>query len=251
MHTWCGDRHRDSQTIGFVPTMGALHDGHLSLVRRAKSQCDVCVVSIFVNPTQFAPNEDLSRYPRPLERDLELIAGEGADAVFLPTSAVMYPPGFGSYVMPPPVGLPLEGQSRPEHFRGVTTVVLKLLQIIPADAAFFGQKDYQQLRVIQDMVRDLNVPTEIVSCPIVRDEDGLAMSSRNRYLSDEQRIIALSLSRALDRAAGCIACGETDIAKIEQLMKNELSGCDSIDYAVVVDTKTLLPLKILCALPSR
>lgn len=225
--------------------MGALHDGHLSLLRNAKARCDVCVVSIFVNPTQFAANEDLSRYPRPLERDLQVIASEGANAAFLPTNAIMYPAGFGSFVMPPPVGLPLEGQSRPEHFRGVTTVVLKLLQIIPADAAFFGQKDYQQLRVIQDMVRDLNVTTEIVPCPIVRDEDGLAMSSRNRYLSDEQRIVALSLSRALDDAADMVASGESDVAKIEQSMMDELSGCDSVDYAVVVNTETLEAMKIL------
>ncbi len=245
MRAWCRDRQRGSQTIGFVPTMGALHAGHLSLVRQAKSQCDVCVVSIFVNPTQFSANEDLSRYPRPLERDLELISGEGADAVFLPTDSIMYPRGLGCFVMPPPVALPLEGQSRPEHFRGVTTVVMKLLQIVPADAAFFGQKDYQQLRVIEDMVRDLNVPTEIVPCSIVRDEDGLALSSRNRYLSDQQRQIALTLSRALDHAASMVAAGESEIAIIEQTMMDALSDCDSVDYVVVVDTESLQPMNTL------
>ncbi len=243
MRTWCRERHAESQSIGFVPTMGALHEGHLSLARQAKSQCDVCVVSIFVNPTQFAPNEDLSRYPRPLQHDLELLAGEGVDAVFLPTNASMYPAGFGSFVMPSPVGLSLEGQSRPDHFRGVTTVVMKLLQIVPASAAFFGQKDFQQLRVIQDMVRDLNVPTEIVPCPIVRDEDGLAMSSRNRYLSDEQRVTALAIPRALSRAAAAVAAGEINTAAIEQIMLESLSDCDSVDYAVVADSESLQPMR--------
>lgn len=245
MRAWCHERQADAQTIGFVPTMGALHEGHLSLVREAKSRCDVCVVSIFVNPAQFAVNEDLSRYPRPLQRDLEMIAGVGADAVFLPTDTIMYPAGFGSYVLPPPVALPLEGQSRPEHFRGVTTVVLKLLQIIPATAAFFGQKDYQQLRVIEDMVRDLDVPTEIVTCPIIRDADGLALSSRNRYLSDEQRASALSLSHALDRASEMIARGERGVAVVEQTMMETLSDCDSVDYAVVVHADTLKPMTTL------
>lgn len=245
MRAWCREQHANIKTIGFVPTMGALHEGHLSLVRQAKSQCDVCVVSVFVNPTQFSANEDLSRYPRPLERDLEMIASVGVDAVFLPTATIMYPAGFGSYVLPPPVAMPLEGQSRPDHFRGVTTVVMKLLQIIPADAAFFGQKDYQQLRVIEDMARDLNVPTEIVACAIVRDADGLALSSRNRYLSDEQRVRALSLSRALDRAATMIAAGERGVGVIEEAMVDSLSDCDSVDYAVVVHAETLQPITTL------
>lgn len=245
MRAWCREQHANVKTIGFVPTMGALHEGHLSLVRQAKSQCDVCVVSIFVNPTQFSANEDLSRYPRPLEDDLEMISRVGADAVFLPTDAIIYPPGFGSYVLPPPVAIPLEGLSRPEHFRGVTTVVLKLLQIIPADAAFFGQKDYQQLRVIQDMTRDLNVPSEIVACAIVRDADGLALSSRNRYLSNDQRVNALSLSHALNRATKMIAAGERGVAVIEEAMMDSLSVCDVVDYAVVVDAKTLQPMTAL------
>jgi pantoate--beta-alanine ligase len=219
--------------------MGALHEGHLSLVRRAKSQCDVCVTTIFVNPTQFAANEDLSKYPRPLDRDLEMLAASGVDAVFLPTDALMYPQGFSTYILPPAVGLTLEGQSRPEHFRGVTTVVMKLFQIIPGDAAFFGRKDFQQLRVIEHMVRDLNVPIEIVPCEIVRETDGLAMSSRNRYLDDEQRVRALSLSRALKAAQNLVRAGETQAERIEAAMMSELRQCDRVDYAVVVDAETL------------
>ncbi|MCM2374029.1 pantoate--beta-alanine ligase [Aporhodopirellula aestuarii] len=245
MRAWCRDQQSRAQTIGIVPTMGALHEGHLSLVRRAKSQCDLCVATIFVNPTQFAEGEDLSRYPRPLEQDLELLREEGADAVFLPTDAVMYPDGFGTYVNPPPVSLPLEGQSRPEHFRGVTTVVMKLFQIIPANAAFFGQKDFQQLRVIEHMVRDLNVPVEIVPCEIVREKDGLAMSSRNRYLSESERVTALSLSRALVKAAELVQGGEDRADELERTMYAELSACDKVDYAVVVDANSLQPVRRL------
>ncbi len=219
--------------------MGALHEGHLSLVRQAKSQCDLCVTTIFVNPTQFAANEDLSKYPRPLDRDLEMLTASGVDAVFLPTDALMYPQGFSTYVTPPAVGLTLEGQHRPEHFRGVTTVVMKLFQIIPSDAAFFGRKDFQQLRVIEHMVRDLNVPIEIVPCEIVREADGLAVSSRNRYLNDEQRSRALSLSRALNAAQNLVRDGETQSERIEAAMMSELSHCDRVDYAVVVDADTL------------
>lgn len=219
--------------------MGALHDGHLSLVRQAKRMCDDCVATIFVNPTQFAAGEDLSRYPRPLDRDLRLLAAENVAAVFLPTDTTMYPNGFGTYVTPPPVGLPLEGHSRPEHFRGVTTVVMKLFQIIPADRAFFGQKDYQQLRVIEDMTRDLNVPIEIMRCDIVREPDGLAMSSRNRYLTDSQRVRALTLSRALDRAESLLKTGRHEAGLIADAMMSELGDCDSVDYAVIVDQKTL------------
>lgn len=234
--------------MGLVPTMGALHEGHLSLVRRANAECDCCVTTIFVNPTQFAAGEDLSRYPRPLEEDLDLLRGEGVEAVFLPTDSVMYPEGFGTYVSPPPVARRLEGESRPEHFRGVTTVVTKLFQIIPADAAFFGQKDYQQLRVVEHMVRDLNMPIRIVPCEIVREADGLAMSSRNRYLSESERETALSLSRALDRAAASFESGERNVDSLEQTMKAELAKCDKVDYAVVADADTLEPL---CEIEQR
>jgi len=245
MRAWCREQRSAGRIFGVVPTMGALHDGHLSLVERAYLQCDACVATVFVNPTQFAANEDLSRYPRPLQRDLDLLQSAGVEAVFLPTEEVMYPGGFGTYVTPPPVGRTLEGESRPEHFRGVTTVVMKLFQIIPADAAFFGQKDYQQLRVIEHMVRDLNVPIEIVPCEIVRDADGLAMSSRNRYLTETQRKIALSLSAALRSAERLSGTGETDIDALEHAMREALSGCDSIDYAVVVDADTLQRIKKL------
>lgn len=245
---WCVDAKVRSQTIGLVPTMGALHEGHLSLVRQSRIQCDLTVATIFVNPTQFAPTEDLSRYPRPLDLDLELLKSEGVDAVFLPTESVMYPDGFGTYVSPPPVALPLEGRSRPEHFRGVATVVMKLFQIIPVDRAFFGRKDYQQLRVIEDVTRDLNVPVQIVPCEIVRDDDGLAMSSRNRYLSEDERNRALSLSRALNLANFMRDQGQDDIDAIESAMLSELKVCDRVDYAVIVDSKTLQPLR---RLPSQ
>ncbi|WP_197167761.1 pantoate--beta-alanine ligase [Neorhodopirellula pilleata] len=238
---WCLQQRRQNRTIGLVPTMGALHEGHLALMRRAKRECDLCIATIFVNPTQFAAGEDLTRYPRPLQRDLELLERENVDAVFLPDESMMYPSGFGTYVSPPPVALPLEGESRPEHFRGVTTVVMKLFQIAQADRAFFGQKDFQQLRVIEDMTRDLNVPIEIIRCDIVRESDGLAMSSRNRYLNDEQRQRALSLSRALTAAKNLNQSGERDIATIEAVMKAELAVCDHVDYAVVVNRTTLLP----------
>lgn len=231
--------------------MGALHDGHLSLVRQAKQHCDVCVTTIFVNPTQFAPNEDLSRYPRPLDRDLELLTGEGVDAVFLPTNEVMYPSGFGTYVMPPPIGLPLEGASRPEHFRGVTTVVMKLFQIIAADHAFFGQKDFQQLRVIQDMVRDLNVPVQIIPCEIVRESDGLAMSSRNRYLSDDERRRALSINQAIGKVLDVVGAGETSVDELNSLLHRTLQPCDSVDYALVADIGSLQPIESLSGVPGH
>ncbi len=245
MRDWCRARQREGQTVGIVPTMGALHEGHLSLVRRGKSTCDLCVATIFVNPTQFAPGEDLSRYPRPLDRDLEMLREEGVDAVFLPTDEIMYPEGFGTYVTVPPVGMSLEGASRPDHFRGVTTVVNKLFQIIPADSAFFGQKDYQQLRVVEHMVRDLNIATEIVPCDIVREHDGLAMSSRNRYLSEDERKIALSLSRSLAMAAEMYDSGENRVAMLEQAMRSELTACTKLDYAVVVDADTLEPIEVV------
>lgn len=251
MRAWCVSQRANEQSIGLVPTMGALHEGHLSLVRKAKQQCDVCVATIFVNPTQFAPTEDLSRYPRPLDRDLEMLAREGVEAVFLPNDEVMYPDGFGTYVTPPPIGLPLEGISRPEHFRGVATVVMKLFQIIPADQAFFGQKDFQQLRVIEDMTRDLNVPIEVVPCEIVREPDGLAMSSRNRYLNDDERERALSISRSIDIAAEMADRGVRLVSEINDAMQAALKPCDTIDYAVIANTRTLQPLQTLSGIPGH
>ena len=188
---------RSGQKVGLVPTMGALHQGHLSLAHAAKSECDFTVATIFVNPTQFGPGEDFEKYPRDLDRDISNLEEAGVDMVFAPEADEIYPPGHSTYVQPPKVAEPLEGQFRPEHFRGVCTIVLKLFQIIPANVSYFGQKDYRQTRVIEDMVRDLSIPIAVRVCATVREVDGLALSSRNAYLSDSQREIALSLSRAL------------------------------------------------------
>lgn len=182
--------------VGLIPTMGALHEGHLSLVRRAKEICDLVAVTIFVNPTQFAPSEDLAKYPRTLDADLEKLLSVGTDFVFTPESSTIYPPGFSTYVEAPAVAAPLEGAFRPGHFRGVATIVLKLFNLVPADIAFFGSKDYQQLAVIRTMVHDLDVPIRIEGCPTIRESDGLAMSSRNRYLNGEERSRALGLWQA-------------------------------------------------------
>lgn len=236
------DVRRTPQSIGLVPTMGALHEGHLSLVRQCVSSCDFTVVTIFVNPTQFGPHEDYSQYPRTWETDLELLRRERVNLVFAPAVETMYPDGFSTGVQPPAVAEPLEGACRPGHFQGVATVVLKLFQLVPADAAFFGQKDYQQSRVIQDMVRDLNIPMEIKVCPTVRDPDGLAMSSRNQYLSREERERALSLYRALCQAAQLAGQGERKASALCAQMQATLTsgGIDDIEYAVLVDPQTLL-----------
>ena len=235
------------KSMGLVPTMGALHEGHLSLVRRARAECDTVIATIFVNPSQFGPQEDFSRYPRTLERDLELLAAEGCDLVFVPPKDEIYPPGFSTYVEPPQVALPLEGKCRPGHFRGVATVVLKLFNLIPADVAYFGQKDYQQSLVIRHMVRDLNLPIQIAVCPIIREGDGLALSSRNRYLSAADRQQALALSRSLKRAEELVRSGQRDPAAIAAAMRSELTaaGIERIDYATVADAQTLAELNTL------
>lgn len=232
---------RSGQRVGVVPTMGALHDGHLSLVAASRAACDATVVTIFVNPTQFGPTEDFSRYPRTLEADLAKLAAAGADYAFVPDVAEMYPAGSSTLVEPGEVANPLEGQFRPGHFRGVATIVLKLFEAVPADAAFFGQKDYQQQLVVRRMVADLLLPIEIVVCPIVREPDGLAMSSRNVYLSADERHKALSLSRALKAAESLVTQGERDAATIASRMQTTLreAGIESIDYATVVDAQTL------------
>jgi pantoate--beta-alanine ligase len=232
---------RAGQTIGLVPTMGALHDGHLSLVQRSVNTCDYTVVTIFVNPTQFGPNEDFARYPRTLESDLTLLARHRADLVFTPGTKTIYPAGCTTTVEPPAVAQPLEGQCRPGHFRGVATVVLKLFHLVGADVAFFGQKDFQQARVIEQMVRDLHVPVSIHVCPIVREPDGLAMSSRNRYLSAEQRKQSLSLYRALKRAVDLASRGERQAQVVRDQMLAELTGggVTDVDYATIVDPITL------------
>ncbi|OYP34148.1 pantoate--beta-alanine ligase [Rhodopirellula sp. MGV] len=241
------------QSVGLVPTMGALHAGHLSLVEQGRKSCDAVVTTIFVNPTQFAANEDLDKYPRTIERDIELLSAAGCDAVFIPDVSEMYPDGSSTFVKAPDVGKPLEGEFRPTHFDGVATVVLKLFQILPTSHAFFGQKDYQQLRVIETMVRDLNVPIEIMPCPIVRESDGLAMSSRNRYLSDSERQRALCLSRALAGVQTAFQNGQRDVAKLTEILHAPLAdtpdsqGVDRVDYAVIVDCENLQPIDTISA----
>ena len=230
----------DSLKVGLIPTMGALHPGHYSLVRRSVAECDVTAATIFVNPTQFGPNEDLHKYPRTLEEDLEGLRERGADLVFVPKAEDIYPPGFSSFVSPPTLAHSLEGEHRPEHFRGVVTVVLKLFHILPAHNAYFGQKDYQQLAVIRRMVDELHVPIRVIGCETIREEDGLAMSSRNRYLSSKDRVRALSLQKALARAQELVQAGCRSIQQLEEGMEEILApGVDRIDYASIVDAETL------------
>ncbi|HEX5106180.1 MAG TPA: pantoate--beta-alanine ligase [Pirellulaceae bacterium] len=233
---------REGKRISLVPTMGALHEGHLSLVREARQRSDVVIATIFVNPTQFGPQEDFSRYPRTLEGDLRALADHGCDLAFVPEQSAMYPAGFSTYIEPPAVAQPLEGVCRPGHFRGVATIVLKLFQIVPADIALFGQKDYQQSLVIRRMALDLNVPIEIATCPTVREPDGLAQSSRNRYLSPAERQQALALSRSLDLAERLVKSGERGTAAIVEQMRAELrtAGIERIDYVSVADPETLV-----------
>lgn len=235
---------RDEKRLGLVPTMGALHDGHLSLVRAAKAQCDVVVVSIFVNPTQFGPNEDFSKYPRTFERDRELLENEGVDVLFAPSVDEMYPAGVVTYVTVEGMSEKLCGKSRPGHFRGVTTVVAKLFNIVEPDVAFFGQKDAAQAAIIRRMVRDLNFPVEIVVGPIVREPDGLAMSSRNAYLDPQQRKAALALHRALLRVQSLFDQGERSATKLIAAGKQEFTEEPSVrlDYLEIVDPETLNPL---------
>lgn len=227
--------------IGLVPTMGALHAGHLSLVEQSRRSCRRTVVSIFVNPTQFAAGEDFGKYPRSLEADLALLQPLEVDVVFAPDVAELYPPGFSTLVLPPQVSRTLEGEFRPTHFQGVATIVLKLLQLVQPDIAFFGQKDFQQALVVQHMVRDLNIPVDVFVCPILRDSDGLALSSRNRYLDAGQRRIALSLFRTLQHARTAILDGESDAHALMAEMNQSLidGGVTSVDYAVVARPDTL------------
>lgn len=210
--------------IGFVPTMGFLHEGHLELVRHAKQSCTSVVVSIFVNPTQFGPNEDLDAYPRNLERDLALLEGVSADLVWLPTPEVMYPPGFQTWVEATEVTLPLEGGFRPGHFKGVTTVVAKLFNAVRPDKAYFGQKDAQQVAVLQQMTHDLSYPIELVVVPIVREPDGLALSSRNIYLDAVQRQAATVLSRSLRAAEKAYLDGERSADAIRKVIQATLDA---------------------------
>jgi pantoate--beta-alanine ligase len=235
---------RRGLSIGLVPTMGALHEGHASLVRAARRQMGFVVVSIFVNPTQFGPREDLSRYPRPLEQDLALCQREGVDLVFHPQPETIYPPSFCTFVEVTGLQDVMEGASRPGHFRGVATVVLKLFNIVLPDVAFFGQKDGQQARIIQQMVADLNVPVEVRVCPTVREADGLALSSRNVYLDAEQRRHAPALSAALELGRSLIEQGERDPNRVRTAMQERLTATTGaiLDYAEVVDADSLRPL---------
>jgi pantoate--beta-alanine ligase len=235
------------EPLGFVPTMGYLHEGHLSLVRQAKAENKSLVVSIFVNPTQFAPNEDLDRYPRDLEGDLSLLEKEGVDIVFAPSAEEMYPPVFSSRVEVDKLTRRLEGASRPGHFAGVTTVVAKLFNIVQPTRAYFGQKDAQQAIVIKKIVADLNMNLEVVVLPTVREPDGLAMSSRNGYLNAEERQAALVLHRALMLVQGLWSQGEKDAEKLRNEMA-KLIGKEplaNIDYISIADIKTLEELKEL------
>jgi pantoate--beta-alanine ligase len=239
----------EGKSIGLVPTMGALHEGHLSLVRTALDECDHTIVTIFLNPAQFGPHEDFGKYPRTLQSDLGALAECRVDLVFAPTSDDMYPAGFSTYVDPPQVAEPLEGQCRPGHFRGVTTVVLKLFNLAQADIAFFGQKDYQQALVIQRMVQDLDLPIEIRVCPTVREADGLAMSSRNRYLGERERERSLALWRSLKLAAQLFAQGERDPEIVTARMRElfEQADISRIDYVALADPDTLEPVRQLQA----
>jgi len=256
---WSAAAKERRERIGFVPTMGALHEGHLSLVRASRGECHRTVVSIYVNPSQFAPHEDFGRYPRTLDSDLRQLA-QLADAVFVPDDAEIYPPGFATWVEPYGAAEPLEGAYRPGHFRGVATVVLKLFQIVGPDVAYFGQKDFQQLRVIEQMRDDFHLPVEIRRCPIVREPDGLAMSSRNRYLSADGRQKATALFRALEAARALVAQGERSAAAIEAAAREKLqyvAGAEiEIDYVALVDPVHLQPVEqiaspTLCALAVR
>jgi pantoate--beta-alanine ligase len=232
------------RTIGFVPTMGALHEGHLSLVRTSRAACDTTVVSIYVNPSQFGPQEDLARYPRTLEADLGLLTGL-AEIVFAPSDAEVYRLGHATWVEPSGAAEPLEGAHRPGHFRGVATIVLKLLNMVQPDVAYFGQKDFQQARVIQQMTADLDVPVQIDVCPIVREPDGLALSSRNRYLSPAARRRALVLCQSLEAARGMVAGGQRSAATIRRQMQSIIATADDarVDYIALVDPKSLLPVE--------
>jgi pantoate--beta-alanine ligase len=238
---------RTGKTVGFVPTMGALHDGHIRLVETARTECDIAVVSIYVNPTQFGPQEDYTKYPRDLQHDVGLLARGGCDLVFTPTNETMYPPGHNTFVDVGPLGQALEGEFRPTHFRGVATIVLKLFQLVPADRAYFGRKDYQQSIVIQQMVRDLNVPIEIRVCPTVRDPDGLAMSSRNAYLSADERRRALVISKSLRLAEQLAAAGERNVETIRARMLAEIEsvGGINIQYIAFVTDSTVTPVSTI------
>lgn len=245
-YRWTQSQRIAGKTIGLVPTMGALHEGHTSLVKVAKAQCDSVVASIFVNPTQFAPNEDFAKYPRTLDDDLAKLSDASCDVAFVPSLEEMFPAGASAYVEPPSVSRRWEGEWRPGHFRGVATVVVKLFQIIPADRAYFGQKDYQQTRVIAAVIRDLGMSVELVTCPTLREPSGLAMSSRNRYLSADDLNRAQAIYASLRLADEQIRQGATDPTSVIRAMHDRLwNDVEEVDYATLVDAETLEPLETL------
>jgi pantoate--beta-alanine ligase len=234
----------ENRIVGLIPTMGALHEGHLALVKRAKQDCSQIIASIFVNPKQFGPQEDLAKYPRTFEADAQKLAEAGVDAIFAPEPADVYPQGFRTYVNVEGLSERLEGRSRPGHFRGVATVVLKLLEIVQPHYAYFGRKDAQQVRIISQMVRDLNLDTEIVVCPVIREADGLALSSRNAYLQPDERAAATVLHRALTTARDELAAGVRDALQLQTVVRKVLQAeaVAAVDYAEIVDADTFEPI---------
>jgi pantoate--beta-alanine ligase len=249
MRSAVAEARREGKTVGFVPTMGALHGGHLSLVHAACERCDIVVASIFVNPTQFGPREDFERYPRRVERDIEMLDVEGVEFVFTPSVEEMYGSASLVTVDPGPLAARWEGEVRPGHFVGVATVVAKFFSIVHPDLAFFGEKDYQQLVIIKRLSLDLDLGVGVVGCPIVRDADGLALSSRNAFLSAEERDHALALSVALEAAAQALARGESGGEALTIAMREAAAsrapGALTLDYAAVVDTDTIEPLSVV------
>lgn len=257
VRAWRALRRREGETVALVPTMGALHEGHLSLIDVATTQGDAVIVSVFVNPTQFGPSEDLGEYPRDLERDVELASARGADVVFVPSTSEMYPTAQTIWVEPGSLGERLCGPRRPGHFRGVLTVVAKLFAIVEPDAAVFGQKDFQQSVLIRGMVEQLRFPVRILVAPTVREPDGLALSSRNAYLSAAEREVALSLSRGLRLARERFRAGERDRATLDSLVRGELERAGAeVEYAEILDPDRLEPPAVagpddVCAIAVR
>lgn len=248
MKAWSDVMHKAGETISFVPTMGYLHEGHLSLMTKGVSICSSLVVSIFVNPTQFGENEDLDAYPKNIDRDLQLVKSKGAKAVFLPDKSDIYPENYQTYVELQHLPNHLCGLSRPVHFRGVATIVTKLFNIVRPDVAIFGAKDFQQLQVIRQLNRDLNFGINIIGMPIVRESDGLAMSSRNKYLKPEQRESALSLSRSCQKAVKMVREGEKDSSTIKLQIKNFIESFPdtTVDYISICNPETLNEVKEIC-----
>ncbi len=247
MTAWSERLRRERVTVGFVPTMGALHDGHRALIRAARLRCDALVVSIFVNPTQFGPAEDLAKYPRSIGKDRELCRQEGVDVCFEPSASAMYPAGFQTVVTVPAIATRWEGEARPHHFAGVATVVTKLFGLVRPHLALFGQKDYQQAALVRQLAKDLSLGVEIVVRPIVREQDGLAMSSRNVYLSSDERILAPTLYKSLQAGAEAIRNGTTDASAVQSVMAAVVrqEPALTVDYLSVCDPLTLEPLSIV------